>query len=50
MKIPLNLPLESETFYSLLLKRDQGDFLTSRVANPIQEGETDFDIAGFTPG
>jgi hypothetical protein len=46
MKIPLNLPLQRETFHSPFYK-GQEDFLTSRDANPIQEGETDFDVAGL---
>jgi len=45
-KILLSLPLQRETFHSPFYK-GQEDFLTSRVANPIQEGETDFDAANL---
>jgi hypothetical protein len=45
MKIPLNLPLQRETFHFPLLKRGKGDFSTNMIVNPIQQGETDFDVA-----
>ena len=45
LKIPLNLPLQRETFKSPLWKRGEGGiFGKTALVKSIHQGETDFDV------